>query len=155
MTARNAPAEPAITNQTTPGAAVASLAGLAAAVVVAVGTAGFDRARRFVLRPGAGGAGRGCGQAVARTVTVLEEESGPMTRYLTRDRTAIAGAVLAPVAAAAILLPFRASWAEHQRGLAAGRGSGGSGRRSATVLRAALAAVGAAVWFDLFFTRAL
>ena len=53
MTARNAPAEPAITNQTTPGAAVASLAGLVAAVVVAVGTAGCDRAHQLVLHPGA------------------------------------------------------------------------------------------------------
>ena len=33
-----------------------------------------------------------------------------MTRYLSRDRAAIAAAVAAPLAAAAILLPFRASW---------------------------------------------
>ena len=33
-----------------------------------------------------------------------------MTRYLTRDRAAIAAALVAPLAAAAILLPFRASW---------------------------------------------
>ena len=33
-----------------------------------------------------------------------------MTHYLTRDRAAIAAAVIAPLAAAAILLPFRASW---------------------------------------------
>jgi len=33
-----------------------------------------------------------------------------MTRYLSRDRAAIAAALLAPLAAAAILLPFRASW---------------------------------------------
>jgi predicted cation transporter len=32
-----------------------------------------------------------------------------MTRYLTRDRAAIAAALVAPLAAA-ILLPFRASW---------------------------------------------
>ena len=33
-----------------------------------------------------------------------------MTRYLTRDRIAILAALAAPLAAAAILLPFRASW---------------------------------------------
>ena len=33
-----------------------------------------------------------------------------MTRYLTRDWAAIVAALVAPLAAAAILLPFRASW---------------------------------------------
>ena len=33
-----------------------------------------------------------------------------MTGYLTRDRVAIAAAVLAPLAAAAILVPWRGSW---------------------------------------------
>ena len=33
-----------------------------------------------------------------------------MTRYLTRDRAAIAAALVGPLVAAAILLPFRASW---------------------------------------------
>lgn len=33
-----------------------------------------------------------------------------MTRYLTRDRAAIAAAFIAPLAAAAVLLPFRSSW---------------------------------------------
>ncbi len=33
-----------------------------------------------------------------------------MTRFLARDRIAIAAALVAPLAAAAILLPFRASW---------------------------------------------
>ena len=74
-----------------------------------------------------------------------------MTRYLTRDRTAIAGAVLAPVAAAAILLPFRASWPNTNVALllvvvvvaVAALGNRVAG---------ALAAVGAAVWFDFFFT---
>jgi hypothetical protein len=33
-----------------------------------------------------------------------------MTRYLTRDRAALAVALVTPLAAAAILLPFRASW---------------------------------------------
>ena len=33
-----------------------------------------------------------------------------MTGYLTRDRAAIAATPLAPLAAAAVLLPFRSSW---------------------------------------------
>ena len=33
-----------------------------------------------------------------------------MTGYLTRDRIAIVAALAAPLAAAAVLLPFRASW---------------------------------------------
>ena len=33
-----------------------------------------------------------------------------MTRYLTRDRAAIAAAVVVPLALAAILLPWRGSW---------------------------------------------
>ena len=33
-----------------------------------------------------------------------------MNRYLTRDNAAILAALVAPLAAAAILLPFRANW---------------------------------------------
>ena len=33
-----------------------------------------------------------------------------MTRYLSRDRVAILAALAAPLAVAALLLPFRASW---------------------------------------------
>jgi hypothetical protein len=33
-----------------------------------------------------------------------------MTRYLTRDRIAIVAALAAPLAVAAVLVPFRASW---------------------------------------------
>ena len=51
-----------------------------------------------------------------------------MTRYLTRDRAAIAAAVVAPLAAAAILLPFRAQLVEHERGSAAGGGGRRGGR---------------------------
>src|SRR4249920_116272 len=40
----------------------------------------------------------------------VEEKDPPMTRYLTRDRAAIAAAVAAPLAAAVILLPWRGSW---------------------------------------------
>jgi hypothetical protein len=56
-----------------------------------------------------------------------------MTRYLTRDRAAIAAAVFAPLAAA-ILLPFRASWP------------------NTNVALLLVVAVVAAVWFDFFFT---
>jgi Domain of unknown function (DUF4118) len=74
-----------------------------------------------------------------------------MTRYLTRDRAAIACALLAPLAAALILLPFRASWPNTNVALllvvvvvaVAALGNRAAG---------ALAAVGAAVWFDFFFT---
>jgi hypothetical protein len=38
------------------------------------------------------------------------EVSPVMTRYLNGDRIAILAALAAPLAAAAILLPFRASW---------------------------------------------
>ena len=38
-----------------------------------------------------------------------------MTGYLTRARAAIAAAVVAPLAAAAVLLPFRSSWSNYGR----------------------------------------
>ena len=74
-----------------------------------------------------------------------------MSRYVTRDRVAIAAAVVVPLAGAAILLPWRSSWPNTNVALllvvtvvavAAG------GNRVA----GALAAVSAAVWFDFFFT---
>jgi len=74
-----------------------------------------------------------------------------MSRYVTRDRVAIAAAVAVPLAGAAILLPWRSSWPNTNVALllvvtvvavAAG------GNRIA----GALAAVSAAVWFDFFFT---
>ena len=72
-------------------------------------------------------------------------------RFLTRDRAALAAALAAPLAAAAILLPFRASWSNTNVALllvvvvvaVAAIGSR---------LAGALAAVLAAVWFDFFFT---
>src|SRR6202042_710168 len=76
---------------------------------------------------------------------------GRMSRYVTRDRVAIAAAVAVPLAGAAILLPWRSSWPNTNVALllvvtvvavAAG------GNRVA----GALAAVSAAVWFDFFFT---
>jgi hypothetical protein len=74
-----------------------------------------------------------------------------MTRYLTRDRVAIAAAVVAPLAAAAILLPWRGSWSNTNVALllvvvvvaVAALGNRVAG---------AVAAIGAAVWFDFFFT---
>ena len=74
-----------------------------------------------------------------------------MSRYLDRDRLAIAAAVAVPLAGAAILLPWRSSWPNTNVALllvvtvvavAAG------GNRVA----GALAAVSAAAWFDFFFT---
>ena len=74
-----------------------------------------------------------------------------MNRYLTRDRIAIVAALAAPLAAAAILLPFRGSWSNTNVALllvmvvvaVAAMGNRVAG---------ALAAVWAAIWFDFFFT---
>src|SRR5215472_16087872 len=75
-----------------------------------------------------------------------------MSRYLTRDRVAVVVAVAAPLALAAILVPFRASFPNTDAALvmlllvvvvAA------NGYRLAGIL----AAVSAAAWFDFFLTR--
>src|SRR5665811_1639117 len=74
-----------------------------------------------------------------------------MTRYLTRDRIAILAALAAPLAAAAVLLPFRASWSNTNVALllvVAVVGVAAIGNRVA----GGLAAVWAAAWFDFFFT---
>ena len=74
-----------------------------------------------------------------------------MTRYLTRDRIAILAALVAPLAAAAILLPFRSSWSNTNVALllvVVIVAVSAIGNRIAGVL----AAVGSAVWFDFFFT---
>ena len=74
-----------------------------------------------------------------------------MTRYLSRDRAAFAAAVAAPLAAAAILLPWRSSWSNTNVALllvVVVVAVSTIGNRYA----GALAAVGAAVWFDFFFT---
>ncbi|HUK69496.1 MAG TPA: DUF4118 domain-containing protein [Streptosporangiaceae bacterium] len=74
-----------------------------------------------------------------------------MTRYLTRDRIAIAAALAAPLAAAAVLLPFRASWSNTNVALllvVVVVGVAAIGNRVA----GGLAAVWAAAWFDFFFT---
>ena len=74
-----------------------------------------------------------------------------MTRYLTRDGAAIAAAVVAPLAVAAILLPWRGSWSNTNVALllvVVVVAVAAIGNRVA----GAIAAIGAAVWFDFFFT---
>ena len=74
-----------------------------------------------------------------------------MIHYLTRDRIAILAALAAPLAATAILLPFRSSWSNTNVALllvVVIVGVSAVGNRAA----GALAAVGSAVWFDFFFT---
>jgi hypothetical protein len=74
-----------------------------------------------------------------------------MPRYLTRDRIAILAALAVPLAVAAVLLPFRASWPDTNVALllvVVVVGVAVIGNRVA----GALAAVWAAVWFDFFFT---
>lgn len=74
-----------------------------------------------------------------------------MIRYLSRDRIAILAALVAPLAAAAILLPFHASWSNTNVALllvVVVVGVAAIGNRIA----GGLAAVSAAVWFDFFFT---
>src|SRR5277367_5685318 len=60
-----------------------------------------------------------------------------MSRYVSRDRVAIAAAVVVPLAGAAILLPWRSSWPN---------------TNVALLLVVTVVAVSAAVWFDFFFT---
>ena len=76
-----------------------------------------------------------------------------MTGYVTRNRIAIVAALAAPLAAAAVLLPFRASWSNTNVALllvVVIVGVAAIGNRVA----GALAAVWAALWFDFFFTPA-
>jgi hypothetical protein len=72
-------------------------------------------------------------------------------RYLTTGRAVIAAAVVAPLAAAGILLPFRATWSNTNVALllvVVVVTVAASGNR----LAGALAAVSAFAWFDFFFT---
>ncbi len=74
-----------------------------------------------------------------------------MRRVATRDGGAVAAALVAPLAAAAALLPFRASWSNTNVALllmVVVVGVAAIGNRVA----GGLAAVSAAVWFDFFFT---
>jgi hypothetical protein len=75
-----------------------------------------------------------------------------VTHYLSRQRAAVLAGLLVPLAVAAILLPWRASWSNTNVALllvvavvaVAVLGSRAAG---------ALAAVSAFAWFDFFFTR--
>jgi hypothetical protein len=74
-----------------------------------------------------------------------------MTRYLTRNRLAIVAGLLLPLAAAAILLPFRSSWSNTNVALllvVVIVGVSAIGSRVAGVV----AALSAVAWFDFFFT---
>lgn len=74
-----------------------------------------------------------------------------MTRFATRDRLVIAAAIAAPLAAAAILLPWRGSWPNTNVALllvVVVVAVAAAGNR----LAGALAALSAAAWFDFFFT---
>ena len=75
-----------------------------------------------------------------------------MSRYLTRDRVAVLVAVVAPLALAAILVPFRASFPNTDAALAMLLlvvAVAANGDRLAGIL----AAISVAVWFDFFLTR--
>ena len=75
----------------------------------------------------------------------------PLARYVTRDRAAVAAALAAPLAAAAVLLPLRASWPNANVALllvVVVVAVAAIGNRVAGLL----AAVSAAAWFDFFFT---
>lgn len=74
-----------------------------------------------------------------------------MARWLTRDRIALLSALAAPLAVAAVLLPFRASWSNTNVALllvVVVVGVAATGSRVA----GGVAALWAAIWFDFFFT---
>jgi hypothetical protein len=74
-----------------------------------------------------------------------------MSRYVSRDRAAIAAALVAPLAAAAVLLPFRAHWPNTNVALllvVVVVAVAATGNRVA----GGIAAASAAAWFDFFFT---
>jgi K+-sensing histidine kinase KdpD len=75
-----------------------------------------------------------------------------MARYLTRDRVAVLAGLCAPLALAAILVPFRSSFPNTDAALAlllVVVGVAANGHRLAGIV----AAVSAAVWFDFFLTE--
>jgi K+-sensing histidine kinase KdpD len=75
-----------------------------------------------------------------------------MSGFLTRDRVAVLAALVAPLALAAILVPFRASFPNTDAALAMILlvvAVAANGYRLAGIL----AAVSAAAWFDFFLTR--
>jgi hypothetical protein len=77
--------------------------------------------------------------------------SRPLVHHLSRDHLAVLAAFAAPLAAAAILLPWRSSWANTNVALllvVVVVAVAAIGNRWA----AAIAAVWAALWFDFFYT---
>ena len=75
-----------------------------------------------------------------------------MSRYLTRDHVAVLAAFVAPLALAAVLVPFRGSFPNTNAALAmilVVVAVAANGDRRAGYI----AAVSAAVWFDFFLTR--
>jgi len=76
-----------------------------------------------------------------------------MSRYLSRDRTAVLAALVAPLALAAVLVPFRASFPNTDAALAlllvVVVAVAANGYRLAGIL----AAMSVAVWFDFFLTQ--
>ena len=75
-----------------------------------------------------------------------------MARFLYSGRVAIAAALIAPLAVAAVLLPFRAGWSNTNAALVlvvVVVAVAAMGNRVAGTL----AALSAAAWFDFFFTR--
>ncbi len=74
-----------------------------------------------------------------------------MTRYVTRDLAAVGAAIAAPLLAALVLQPWRSDWSNTNVALllvVVIVAVAAIGNR----LAGALAAVGAAVWFDFFYT---
>jgi len=75
-----------------------------------------------------------------------------MSRYLSRDRIAVLASLVAPLALAAVLVPFRASFPNTDAALAmllVVVAVAANGYRLAGIL----AAVSVAVWFDFFLTQ--
>jgi K+-sensing histidine kinase KdpD len=86
-----------------------------------------------------------------QTAAAGAARSGAGRRYAPRDLSALASAVAGPLAASGVLLPFRAGWSNTNVALmlvVVVVAVAAAGNR----LAGALAAVGAAVWFDFFFT---
>jgi Domain of unknown function (DUF4118) len=82
---------------------------------------------------------------------VVMTRPGLLRRYPPRDLWAVGAALAGPLAASAVLLPLRAGWSNTNAALllvVVVVAVAAAGNRHA----GALAAVGAAVWFDFFFT---
>jgi K+-sensing histidine kinase KdpD len=92
------------------------------------------------------------GPSAAGTPPVGQRPGPAVSRWLSRDRLAVLAGVAAPLALAAILVPFRASFPNTDAALAlllVVVAVAADGYRLAGLL----AAVSAMVWFDFFLTR--